>query len=59
MVTKFLGVTEINVRNVSLYVNDQVPRRPLHGHPNFSNLETLVIEVYQNNRKWSFLGGYK
>ena len=28
----------------------------LQGHPNFSNLELLVLEIYQNNRKWLFLG---
>ena len=42
-----------------LYVNEQVPCRLLQGHPNFSNLEILVLEVYQNNRKWLFLGVYK
>ena len=31
----------------------------LQGHPNFSNLEILVLEIYQNNRKWLFLGVYK
>ena len=30
-----------------LYVSEQVPRRLLQGHPNFSNLEILVLEVYQ------------
>ena len=39
-----------------LYVNEQVPCWLLQGHPNFSNLEILVLEIYQNNRKWLFLG---
>ena len=33
--------------------------RLLQGHPIFSNLEILVLEIYQNNRKWLFLGVYK
>ena len=39
-----------------LYVNERVSCRLLQGHPNFSNLELLVLEIYQNNRKWLFLG---
>ena len=31
----------------------------LQGHPNFSNLEILVLEIYQNNGKWLFLAVYK
>ena len=30
-----------------LYVNERVPYRLLQGHPNFSNLEILVLEIYQ------------
>ena len=41
-----------------LYVNERVPCRLLQGHPNFSNLKILVLEIYQNNRKWLFLGVY-
>ena len=37
-----------------LYANERVPCRLLQGHPNFSNLEILVLEVYQNNRKLLF-----
>ena len=31
----------------------------LQGHPNFSNLDILVLELYQNNRILLFLGVYK
>ena len=37
-----------------LYANERVPCRLLQEHPNFSNLEILVLEVYQNNRKLLF-----
>ena len=40
-------------------VNEQVPCRLLQGHPNVSNLEILIFKVYQNKRKWLFLGIYK
>ena len=33
--------------------------RLLQGHFNFSSLEILILEVYQNNIKWLFLGVYK
>ena len=29
-----------------LYVNERVPCRLLQGHPNFFNLEILVLEIY-------------
>ena len=35
-----------------LYVNERVSCRLLQGHSNFSNLEILALEIYQNNRKW-------
>ena len=38
-----------------LYVNERVPCRLFQGHSNFSNLEILVLEVYQNNREGLFL----
>ena len=31
----------------------------LQGHPNFSNLDILVLELYQDNRILLFLGVYK
>ena len=46
-------------RGLFLYVNKWVPCRLLQRHPNFFNLEILVLEVYQNNRKWLFLGVHK
>ena len=42
-----------------LYVNEREPCRLLQGHPNFSNLKINVLEIYQNNSKWLFLGVYK
>ena len=42
-----------------LYVNERVLCRLLQGHPNFPSLEILVLEDYQSNRKWLFLGVYK
>ena len=36
-----------------------MPCKLLQGHPNFSNLEILVLEIYQNNRNWLLLGLYK
>ena len=41
-----------------LYVNVRVPCRLLQGNLNFFNLEILLLEVYQNNRKWLLLGVY-
>ena len=40
-----------------LYENERVPC--IQDHPNFFNLEILVHEVYQSNRKWLFLGVFK
>ena len=42
-----------------LYVNERVPCSLLQGHSNFSNLKILVLEIYQNNRKWLLLGVHK
>ena len=42
-----------------LYVNERVPCSLLQGHPHFSNLKILVLEIYQNNRKWLLLGVHK
>ena len=36
-----------------------MPCRLLQGHPNFSKLEILLLEIYENNRKWLLLGVYK
>ena len=42
-----------------LYINDNIPCRPLNEHPKFSDLELLVFELHQCKRKWLFLGIYK
>ena len=36
-----------------------MPCRLLQGHPNFSKLEILLLEISKNNRKWLLLGVYK
>ena len=49
-----------------LYINERVPCRLLLGHPKFSNLNfpnfpyfpILVLEGYQNNETWLFVGVY-
>ena len=33
-----------------------MPCRLLQGHPNFSHLKIIALAVYQDNRKWLFLG---
>ena len=42
-----------------LYINKNIPCKPLNDHPTFSNLELIAIEIYQNKRRWLFIGLYK
>ena len=44
---------------VILYINENIPCKPLSDHPSFSNLELLAIEIHQNKRRWLFIGIYK
>ena len=58
MVGRFLGMTEIDLGRI-VFLCKCASARLLQGQPNLSNLEILVLEVYQNNRKWLSLGVYK
>ena len=42
-----------------LYINENIPCRPLSDHPTFPNLELIAIEIHQNKRRWLFIGMYK
>ena len=42
-----------------LYINKNIPRRPLNGYPSFPNLELIAIEIHRNKRRWHFIGMYK
>ena len=39
-----------------LYINKNIPCKPLNDHPDFSNLELIAIEIHQNKRRWLFIG---
>ena len=42
-----------------LYINENIPCRPLNEHPKFPDLELIVFELHQSKRKWLFQGIYK
>ena len=42
-----------------LYINENIPYRPLNDHPTFPNLELITIEIHQNRHRWLFIGIYK
>ena len=42
-----------------LYVNENIPCKPLTDHPVFSDLELMAFELHQSKRKWLLLGIYK
>ena len=42
-----------------LYINENIPCKPLSNHTMFSDLELMTFELHQNKRKWLFLGIYK
>ena len=42
-----------------LYINENIPCKPLSNHPMFSDLELMAFELHQSKRKWLFLGIYK
>ena len=42
-----------------LFINENVPGKPLQEHIHLSNFEVIAIEFYQNNQKWLLLGLYK
>ena len=39
-----------------LYINGNIPCRPLKEHPKFPDLELIVFEIHQSKRKQLFLG---
>ena len=39
-----------------LYINENIPCRPLNEYPKFPDLELIVFELHQSKRKWLFLG---
>ena len=42
-----------------LYINENIPCRPLNKHPNFLDLELIVLELHQSKHNWLFQGIYK
>ena len=42
-----------------LYINENIPCKPLTDHPVFSDLELMAFEPHQSKRKWLLLGIYK
>ena len=40
-----------------LYINENIPCRPLNDNPTFTNLE--LIAIHQNKHRWIFIGIYK
>ena len=42
-----------------LYINENIPCRPLNDHPTFPNLEVIAIEIHQNTHRRLFIGIYK
>ena len=41
-----------------LYINENIPCKPLQKHIHLPNFEIIAIEFYQNNQKWLLLGLY-
>ena len=39
-----------------LYINENIPWKPISNHTMFSNLELMAFELHQSKRKWLFLG---
>ena len=42
-----------------LYINENIPCKPISNHPMFFYLELMAFELYQSKRNWLFLGIYK
>ena len=45
--------------SLMLYINENIPCRPLKEYPTFPDLYLIVFELHQSKRKWLFLGIYK
>ena len=46
------------VGGLILYINENVPCKPLQGHVHLPSFEVIAIEFYQNYQKWLLLGLY-
>ena len=42
-----------------LYINENIPHKPLSNYPMFSDLELMAFELHQSKGKWLFLGIFK
>ena len=42
-----------------LFINEDIPCKPLQEHKHLANFEVIGIDLYQNNQKWFLLGLYK
>ena len=42
-----------------LYINENIPCKPLQEHVHLPKFEVTATEFYQNNQKWLLLGLYK
>ena len=42
-----------------LYINENIPCKPIRNHPMFFDLELMAFELHQSKRNCLFLGIYK
>ena len=42
-----------------LYINENIPCKPLNEQPEFPDPQLIVLELHQSKRKWLLLGIYK
>ena len=42
--------------DLMLYINENIPCRPLNQHSKIADLKLIVFELHQSKRKWFFLG---
>ena len=60
MVTKFFRVDHNHFGGgLILYINEDIPFKPIQEHLSLPNFEVIATEFYQNNQKWPRLGLYK
>ena len=60
MVTKFFRVDHNHFGGgLILYINEDIPFKPIQEHLSLPNFEVIATEFYQNNQKWPPLGLYK
>ena len=39
---------------ITLYINTDIPYKPLQKYEHLPNFEVITIKFYQNNQKWLF-----